>query len=50
VLAVYARETGQGMIFPEDEEQPTPPSAPEPAGDAKPAGDAPKKPRLTVVK
>jgi stringent starvation protein B len=50
VLAVYARETGQGMIFPDDESQPTPPTTPEPAGDEKPAGDAPKRPKLTVVK
>ena len=40
VLAVYARENGQGMTFPV-EEGPTPPSAPEPP---------PERPKLRVVK
>lgn len=49
ILAVYARETGQGMIFPEEGApppgggEPKPPSAPEP----RPAGS---RPRLKVVK
>lgn len=51
ILAIYARETGQGMVFgPEDE--------PAPAGSAPPAAGAPqsgksgaaKKPSLKVVK
>jgi stringent starvation protein B len=41
VLGIYARETGQGMIFAEDEPPPGGP-APPPAGDAKP--------KLKVVK
>ena len=40
VLAVYARENGQGMTFP-TEETDTPPSAPEPT---------PERPKLRVVK
>ena len=41
VLAVYARENGQGMTFP-TEETDTPPSAPEPP--------PPERPKLRVVK
>jgi stringent starvation protein B len=41
VLGIYARETGQGMIFGEDEPPPAGPNPP-------PAGDA--KPKLKVVK
>lgn len=44
VLGVYARETGQGMIFPEEEGPP-----PGPAGPDAPK-DEPKKPSLKVVK
>ena len=40
VLAVYARENGQGMTFPV-EDGPAPPSAPEPP---------PERPKLRVVK
>lgn len=40
VLAIYARENGQGMMFADEEEQP-PPSSTDPA---------PTKPRLRVVK
>jgi stringent starvation protein B len=48
ILGVYARETGQGMIFPEGDADPdpTPPAAPA-------AGSAPaasKRPKLQVVK
>ncbi len=48
ILGIYARETGEGMIFSESEpDGPAPPTAPEtPAGDA--AGR--KRPKLTVVK
>lgn len=43
VLAIYARENGQGMVFPEEPEDPTPPEQdPEPP--------TPKRPRLTRVK
>jgi stringent starvation protein B len=44
VLGVYARETGQGMIFPEEEAPPPGPGSPEPSR------DEPKKPSLKVVK
>jgi stringent starvation protein B len=49
VLGIYARETGQGMIFSEaDAPPPQPPQAPT---DAPPAGDAKRtKPTLKVVK
>jgi stringent starvation protein B len=41
VLGIYARETGQGMVFAAED-------APEPGGDAPPA--APSRPSLKVVK
>lgn len=49
VLAIYAQETGQGMMLPEDgamlpDESPEPPSGPD-AG-----GDAPRRNHLRVVK
>jgi stringent starvation protein B len=49
VLGIYARETGQGMIFPEGDADPdpTPPGAPA-AGGSAPA--AAKRPKLQVVK
>jgi stringent starvation protein B len=47
VLGIYARETGQGMIFSEDE--PGGPDAPTPQPKP-PAGDEPRRPRLKVVK
>jgi stringent starvation protein B len=45
VLGIYARETGQGMIFSEVEPSP-PPTPPKPT----PSGDEPKRPKLKVVK
>lgn len=42
VLAVYARETGQGMLFEEGEEPP-----PEPGPDS---GGEPRRPSLKIVK
>jgi stringent starvation protein B len=54
VLAIYARETGQGLIFSEGEDGPTP--EPPPASPADAAGrESPSKPgpgraRLKVVK
>ena len=53
ILGIYARETGQGMIFPEGDADPDPTSGPPatvPAasGATKPA--APKRPKLQVVK
>lgn len=41
VLAIYARENGQGMVFGE-EQTPSPPQGPQ--------GEAPAKPKLKVVK
>jgi stringent starvation protein B len=54
VLGIYARETGQGMVFNEDDfppsGEPTPTPVP-PAPSSSPSGDEqPKRPRLTVVK
>jgi len=53
VLGVYARETGEGMVFSDNEPEPPPaqeaPAAPAPGGGDKPAPDR-KRPRLEVVK
>jgi stringent starvation protein B len=46
VLGVYARETGQGMIFTEADPSPPQPTAPKPT----PSGDDSKRPKLKVVK
>ena len=45
VLAIYARENGQGMMFAQEDETP-PPTDPESGPDSKPA----KRPHLTIVK
>jgi len=52
VLGVYARETGEGMIFSEGEGEPTPPgSGSPPEAPAPRAGPtSARKPKLTVVK
>ncbi len=51
VLGIYARETGQGMIFGEDDPPSTPPEGdgpgPEPAP-SPPSGD--RRPKLKVIK
>lgn len=54
VLAIYARETGQGLVFPEGEDAPTPeppPASPQEAGgvDSRPK-PAPGRAKLKVVK
>lgn len=53
ILGIYARETGQGMIFPEGDADPdptdTPPAQP-PAGSKNSAPASPKRPKLQVVK
>jgi stringent starvation protein B len=51
VLGVYARETGEGMIFSEGEQEPQPPSSPpdKPEPD-KPAPGESRRAKLTVVK
>ena len=58
VLGIYARETGQGMIFGDDDSAPGGPGGPSPtppggpsAGPATPAPSATRKaPKLTVIK
>ena len=51
ILGIYARETGQGMIFPEGDADPDPTDSP-PAtpGNGKPSAAATKRPKLQVVK
>jgi stringent starvation protein B len=56
VLGIYARETGEGMVFNDGEPDAPPPSEGSPAGDAAAAGAKPgpgakgRRARLTVVK
>ena len=51
VLGIYARETGQGMIFPEGDADPDPTDGPPAAAsDGKPARALGKRPKLQVVK
>ena len=49
VLAIYARETGQGMIF-TDEDAPPPQGGPPDQPSSPDAGATGTRPRLTVVK
>jgi stringent starvation protein B len=48
VLGIYARETGEGMVFSEQDlgPEPEPPTRPTPAEE----GSAPRRPQLKVVK
>ena len=53
MLAIYARETGQGMIFTEEETAPPPgppDDAPQGEGPQSPAGGERRRPALKVVK
>lgn len=50
VLGIYARETGQGMIFPEGDADPDPTDAPPAAPASGGPAAAPKRPKLQVVK
>jgi stringent starvation protein B len=50
VLGIYARETGQGMIFPEGDADPDPTDTPPPTPASGSATSAPKRPKLQVVK
>ena len=53
VLGIYARETGEGMVFNENEPEapgPTPPHEPAPAPSGGKPGGEPKRAKLTVVK
>ena len=47
VLGIYARETGEGMVFSEQDLGPEPPSRPTPAEEG---GGGSKRPQLKVVK
>jgi stringent starvation protein B len=47
VLGIYARETGEGMVFSEQDLGPEPPSRPTPAEEG---GSNSKRPQLKVVK
>jgi stringent starvation protein B len=49
VLGVYARETGEGMVFSEIEKEPTPPTPPQPDKTSATSSDA-RRAKLTVVK
>ena len=56
VVGIYARETGQGMIFSDDDSPPGPavpppgPGGPKPGAGAPPNGVARKAPKLKVIK
>lgn len=45
VLGIYARETGEGMVFSEQDLGPEPPPSPRPSG-----GEESRRPQLKVVK
>jgi stringent starvation protein B len=50
VLAIYARETGQGMIFAEESEAPPPGGPPEPGPQEPAPKPAARRAKLKVVK
>ena len=50
VLAIYAQETGQGMMLPRDDSELEPPPSPQPPDPSEPSEDAPKRSHLRVVK
>jgi stringent starvation protein B len=50
VLGVYARETGEGMVFSETEREPTPPEPPTQPEKSPAAATEPRRAKLTVVK
>ena len=50
VLAIYARETGQGMALPEDPQATSPGDGPEPPPAPPDDGGAPRRSHLRVVK
>ncbi len=50
VLAIYAKENGQGMVFEEEPLEPEPPTGATPQSTDKPKGPPVGRPRLKVVK
>lgn len=50
VLGVYARETGEGMVFSEQDLGPDPPKRPTPAEDGGTSSTGTRRPQLKVVK
>src|SRR6202012_1680944 len=53
VMGIYARETGEGMVFSESDlgpEPPKPPATEEGGGSAPPSGGTRQRPQLKVVK
>ena len=50
VMGVYARETGEGMMFPDQDTSPAPPESPAPAPAPADDGGGAKRPQLRVVK
>ena len=50
VLGIYARETGEGMVFSEIEKEPTPPQPPSQPDKSTATAGEPKRAKLTVVK
>ncbi|MHB1870978.1 MAG: ClpXP protease specificity-enhancing factor [Steroidobacteraceae bacterium] len=51
VMGVYARETGEGMMFPDQDAGPEPPAPPNPKpGPAEDSSGGAKRPQLRVVK
>ena len=50
VLGVYARETGEGMVFSETDNEPPPPEPPTPPDKPPPAPGDPRRAKLTLVK
>ncbi len=51
VMGVYARETGEGMMFPDQDTSPAPPEPPGPRpGPGDDGGGGAKRPQLRVVK
>jgi stringent starvation protein B len=50
VLGVYARETGEGMVFSEIEKEPTPPEPPTQPDKTSVTSGEPRRAKLTVVK
>ncbi len=50
VMGVYARETGEGMMFPDQDTSPAPPEPPAPGPAPADDGGGAKRPQLRVVK